>query len=243
MYPATQPCAAPYHGGPYDPVRSGAVPRVDGSASFQQGTPTTVPARIRRTVDAFASAFPETLPGPDSDGVPRAGRHVRCAGDNGAQVYAAGKTHERSARGRVAARSVPLPSGWFLRFVLLDCAMVTLSGARAFSRADPEVLRVQRRMADPAFLNGLAAPLRTAFPGRPVHVDRNSLFVSRGLAFVREASISLPLPEAAGEDDRLCAALIAIASAFLTGGESTGAAPSDPMPEREVRRGHLRLVQ
>src|SRR5207244_13258240 len=112
------------------------------------------------------------------------------------------------ARSRISARAAGMPGGWSVRLTLIDSAIVSVRLENPGSRADPAVLRLQRQMADPAAAAILAAPLREAFPGRPVHSETHSLFVPGGLAFLREASVVIALPDAPGDDGELARRLI-----------------------------------
>ena len=195
--------------------------------------------RARRIVDAFAERFASTLPLPGSDGVPLPGRHVRCTGETTGQLYVAGQMFVRDARGRISARASGMPAGWSVRLTIVDARLAELEPGTPASRADPAVLRAQRQMSDPALGAALAAPLRQAFPGRPIHAEMHSLFVPAGLTFVREVSVAVPLPERAADDgellERLCAAAAAAAPTL------SDTPPRPPAPA--IRRGHLRLIQ
>jgi hypothetical protein len=195
--------------------------------------------RARRIADAFAERFASTLPLPGSDGVPVPGRHVRCTAETPGQLYVAGQVFVRDARGRISARASGMPAGWSVRLTIVDARLVELEPGTPTSRANPAVLRAHRQMSDPALGAALAAPLRKAFPGRPVHAEVHSLFVPAGLTFVREVSVVVPLPERTADDgellERLCAAAAAAPPA-------RSHAPARPRVSA-VRRGHLRLIQ
>ena len=97
-------------------------------------------------------------------------------------------------------------------------------------------------MADPAFLNALGADLRAAFAGRPIQTMNGNFFVPRGIIFVREASMSIPLGENDTDDIRLLSSLANCAEQSLAGATNGDLVPSGTRPP-EIRRGHLRLVQ
>src|SRR5262249_52654074 len=135
-----------------------------------------------------------------------------------------------------------MPSGWSVRLAFLDAHLVSLTPGTPPSRADPAVLRAQRQMADPAATAALAAPLRRAFPGRPIHSEMHSLFVPAGLLFLREASVVVPLSERASDDRDLLARLI---EATDRASPRAGAPPkpSNEAPAPPRQRGHLRVIQ
>lgn len=218
-------------------------------------------ARARALADGFAERFRPTLPPPDPDAIPRAGRHVRCAAETHGQVYVGGETYHRDARARITARSAGMPAGWSMRLSVVDVQVVPVSPTNPGSRADPAVLRAHRQMAAPAAATALGAPLRNVFVGRSVQADTHSLFSSSGLVFVREASVIVPLADDAAEDTLLLRSLTAAAQAALIGAKQPGLAPPGgfagqprsrlaPLrgPELEkapnpARRGHLRVIQ
>src|SRR5215213_1916239 len=185
------------------------------------------------------------MPPPGSDAVPAPGRHVRLSAETAGQVYVGGETHTRDARSRISARAAGMPAGWSVRLTLVDSAIVSVRLENPGSRADPAVLRLQRQMADPAAAAILAAPLRQAFPGRPVHSETHSLFVPGGLAFLREASVVIALPDDSSGDGELARRLIETAEAAgARGGRAKSAAPPAADEQRAwPRRGHLRIVQ
>lgn len=206
-------------------------------------------ARARAIADAFASRFPPTLPAPGSDAVPVSGRHVRLSAETPVQLYVGGEMYTRDARSRINARSGGLPVGWCVRLTLLDSAIVPCRPETPGSRADPTVLRIQRQMSDPAQAAALAAPLRRVFAGRAVHSETHSLFVPGGLAFLREASVTIALADD-GDDDAMITELVGAAQDAL--GRAPAAAQSPPASARSARkddsanwqrRGHLRIVQ
>ena len=206
--------------------------------------------RARGIADAFALRFPPTLPSPGSEHVPASGRHVRCTAETGTHIYIGGQTFARDARSRITARS-GMPGGWCIRLAIVESNTAAVRPAIAGSRADPAVLRAQRQFADPAAAMALANILRTSFAGRPIQNESNSLFVPNGLVFIREASVTLPLPEDPGQDASLAEKCIQTALTALRGQRAGSAveiaAPSDDSqvePPRQLRqRGHLRLVQ
>ncbi|TAK25778.1 MAG: hypothetical protein EPO26_02040 [Chloroflexota bacterium] len=198
--------------------------------------------RAREIVDQFEKLHQSSLPPPGSDSVPRPGRHVRCSAETVNQIYTSGKIHDRDARGRATARGQAAPSGWSVRLAVVDCAFVPTARDNPGSRADPEFLRAQRRMADPAFVNALGAHLRAEFTGRLIQTTNGNYFVPRGIIFVREASISVPLGESEADDIRLLSSLATCAEQALAGSPNGEPVPSEAPPP-EIRRGHLRLVQ
>jgi hypothetical protein len=186
------------------------------------------------------------MPPPGSDAVPAPGRHVRLTAETAGQVYVGGETHTRDARSRISARAAGMPGGWSVRLTLVDSAVVSVRLENPGSRADPTVLRLQRQMADPAAAAILAAPLRQAFPGRPVHSETHSLFVPGGLAFLREASVVIALADDPGGDGELARRLIETAEAAgARAGRARGSTAQPPADEKRgwPRRGHLRIVQ
>jgi hypothetical protein len=205
--------------------------------------------RARTIADTFAARFPVTMPPPGSDAVPAPGRHVRLSAETAGQVYVGGETHARDARSRISARAAGMPGGWSVRLTLVDAAIVSVRLENPGSRADPTVLRLQRQMADPTAAAMLAAPLRQAFPGRAVHSETHSLFVPGGLAFLREASVVIALPDDPGADGDLAGQLIAAAEAAGARAGRPKVAPPAPTPadpdaqRNWLRRGHLRIVQ
>jgi hypothetical protein len=215
---------------------SGSVPALSDRA-----------ARARAIADAFAERFPTTMPPPGSDAVPGPGRHVRVSAETAGQVYVGGETHTRDAKARISARASGMPGGWSIRMTLIESAIVSVRLENPGSRADPTVLRLQRQMADPAAAAVLAAPLRQGFAGRPVHSETHSLFVPGGLAFLREASIVVALPESPDEDTDLIRRLVETAEAAgARPPRAKGVVAPAPAPAEErgwLRRGHLRIVQ
>lgn len=198
--------------------------------------------RAREIVDQFEELHRLSLPPPGSDSVPRPGRHVRCSAETVNQIYTGGKIHDRDARGRATARGQAAPSGWSVRLALVDCVFVPTTRDSPGSRADPEFLRAQRRMADPVFLNALGAHLRAAFAGRPIQTTNANYFVTRGIIFLREASMSVPVGDHETDDVRLLSSLTTCAEQALAGSPNGEPVPNEaPLPE--IRRGHLRLVQ
>jgi hypothetical protein len=210
---------------------SGGVSRADGDRAI----------RAKALADAFLRRFPATLPPPGADAVPAAGRHVRVTAETLAELYLGGQMYVRDAKARITARAGGMPSGWAVRLAFIDAKVVGLTPGTPASRADPAVLRAQRQMADPAQAAQLAAPLKAAFPGRPIASDFHSLFVPAGLVFLRESSVVVPLPDRAGDDEQLLGLLCQAAGDARP---TAGAAPAQPSrPAGEIRRGHLRLVQ
>jgi hypothetical protein len=199
-------------------------------------------ARARALADGFAERFRPTLPPPDPDAIPRAGRHVRCTAETHGQVYVGGETYHRDARARITARSTGMPSGWSVRLAVVDVQVVPVTPTNPGSRADPAVLRAHRQMAAPAAAIALGAPLKNVFVGRPVHADTHSLFSSGGLVFVREASVVVPLTDDAAEDQTLLRSLIAAAQAALIGAKHPELEQARDAP-RPMQRGHLRVIQ
>jgi hypothetical protein len=206
-------------------------------------------ARARAIADAFAARFPATMPPPSSDAVPGPGRHVRVSAETAGQVYVGGETHTRDARARISARAAGMPGGWSVRLTLIDSAIVSVRLENPGSRADPAVLRLQRQMADPAAAAVLAAPLRQGFAGRPVQSETHSLFVPGGLAFLREASVVVALPDSPEGDADLIRRLVETAEAAGARAPRSKSVvqPAEPAPAVEqagwLRRGHLRIVQ
>ena len=199
-------------------------------------------ARARALADGFAERFRPTLPPPDPDAIPRAGRHVRCTAETHGQVYVGGETYHRDARARITARSAGMPTGWSVRLSVVDVQVVAVSPTNPGSRADPAVLRAHRQMATPAAAIALGAPLKNVFVGRPVQADTHSLFSSGGLVFVREASVVVPLTDDPSEDQPLLRSLIAAAQASLIGAKHPDLdAHNTPRPIQQ--RGHLRVIQ
>lgn len=199
--------------------------------------------------DRFLSAFPPTLPVLGTEAVPGPGRHVRCTAETASQIYDRGSLIERDSRGRITARAAGLPSGWFLRLTIVDVTVAPVTPTLAGSRADPAVLRAQRQMSDPALAAALTLPLRAAFPGRPIQTDLHSFFVTDGLAFIREASVAVPL-EASGDDSTLFHALASAASAAQVTASPTAKSPRRPPTDEDPpaappprSRGHLRIIQ
>jgi hypothetical protein len=189
------------------------------------------------------------MPPPGSGAVPAPGRHVRLSAETASQVYVGGQTHPRDARARISARAAGMPGGWSVRLTLVDSAIVSVRLENPGSRADPTVLRLQRQMADPAAAAILAAPLRRAFPGRPIQSETHSLFVPGGLAFLREASVVIALPDDPSGDGELTRCLIeTVEAAGARRPRSKAAGPDAPAPPADdqrgwLRRGHLRIVQ
>lgn len=213
------------------PGPSGQTPRSEGERS----------ARAKHLADAFARRFRPTLPPPGAEAVPSPGRHVRLSAETTGQLYVGGQNYVRDARARITARAAGMPTGWSVRLTIVDARLVPLTPGTAASRADPAVLRAQRQMGDPAAAAALAAPLKSTFPGRPIHTDMHSLFVPSGLVFLRECSVVVPLPERADDDGDLLARLFQAAVAAGPAAGETPAQPTQPAPT--ARRGHLRLVQ
>jgi hypothetical protein len=205
--------------------------------------------RARVIADTFASRFAPTLPPPGSDAVPAPGRHVRCAAETPGQLYVGGALHNRDARSRISARQTGMPAGWSVRLSVVDSTIVSIKLENPGSRADPAVLRLQRQMADPAAAAALSAPLRRAFAGQPVHSETHSLFVPGGLAFLREASVVVALPDDPADDADLVRRLADAAEAALGRAPRPKAATVAPPPVSSEpdpgwqRRGHLRIVQ
>jgi hypothetical protein len=206
-------------------------------------------ARARALADSFAERFRPTLPPPDPDAIPRAGRHVRCTAETHGQVYVGGETYHRDARARITVRSTGMPSGWSVRLSVVDVQVVAVSATNPGSRADPAVLRAHRQMAAPGAAIALGASLRNVFVGRPVQADTHSLFSSGGLVFVREASVVVPLSDDGADDQALQRNLVAAAQAALIGAKHpdldarnrTVVEPTQPL--RPIQRGHLRVIQ
>lgn len=245
----------------------------DGAApDLVQGVPGAghPASRARLIADAFAQRFPPALPPPGSDAVPAPGRYVRCSAETPGQLYVAGETYARDARARITARSGGMPAGWSIRLTVIEAQIVACRPTNPGSRADPTVLRLQRQMADPTAAAQLAAPLRQAFPGRPIHNETHSLFVPTGMAFLREASAVIALPDDPSGDGAVLRDLVATATALLGAGAAPAAATAagawgQPSPARPrpvpppslpggdpnpgsrsptpARRGHLRLIQ
>jgi hypothetical protein len=189
------------------------------------------------------------MPPPGSDAVPAPGRHVRLSAETAGQIYVGGELHTRDARARISARAAGMPGGWSVRLTLVDSAIVSVRLENPGSRADPTVLRLQRQMADPAAAANLAAPLRQAFAGRPIQSEAHSLFVPGGLAFLREASVVIALPDDSSGDGELARQLIEAAEAagVRAGRPKAVPAPTPPAAADDqrgwARRGHLRIVQ
>lgn len=207
--------------------------------------------RARTIADVFASRIPPTLPPPNSEAIPVPGRHVRCTAETLGQVYFGGEIYQRDTKGRISARAAGMPNGWCLRLTAVEVVVMPYTPGRSgagssASRADPAVLRIQRQSADPGALAQLAAPLRKGLPGRPVHTDTASLFVPAGLAFVREASVVVPLPAEPSGDGPLIEKLVGVAQALagaarLPAPAAGKASVDDDSPSR--RRGHLRIIK
>jgi len=182
--------------------------------------------------------------------VPTPGRHVRVSAETAAQIYVGGQLHARDARARISARAAGMPGGWSVRLTLVDSAIVSVRLENPGSRADPAVLRLQRQMADPAAAASLAAPLRAAFPGRPIQSETHSLFVPGGLAFLREASVVIALPDDSSGDGDLIRQVVEAAEeagARAPRARQLPATEVSPAPAEDergwARRGHLRIVQ
>ncbi len=214
------------------------------SGSADRGT------RARGIADAFATSCPVTLPSPGSDIVPSAGRHVRCTAETSSHVYVGGQTYARDARARITSRP-GMPGGWCIRLAIVESSIATVRPTIPGSRADPAVLRAQRQLADPAAAMALASVLRSGFAGRPIQNESSSLFVPTGLVFIREASVSLPLPEDANDDVAFTEHIIQIGLSALRGQRqglpveltSTLVESEEEQPRQIRQRGHLRLVQ
>jgi hypothetical protein len=134
-----------------------------------------------------------------------------------------------------------MPAGWSIRLTVVEVKKIALSPGTIASRADPNVLRAQRQMSDPAAAAALAAPLRQAFPGRPIQAEAHSLFIPNGMLFVRESSVAVPLASRAGDDallERLADGAVATTLAVTP----SGATSAEP-PTQAARRAHLRLIQ
>ena len=206
--------------------------------------------RARGIADAFALRCPPTLPAPGSELIPSAGRHVRCTAESASHIYIGGQTFSRDARSRITARS-GMPGGWCIRLAIIESNIAAIRPAIPGSRADPAVLRAQRQFADPAAAMALANILRSSFAGRPIQNDSSSLFVPKGLVFIREASVTLPLSDEKRQDASLAEQCIQTAMTALRGqraGTTVEFVPppadAEDEPPRQLRqRGHLRLVQ
>jgi hypothetical protein len=163
-------------------------------------------------------------------------------GETATSVYLDGRTTARDARGRITAQATGLPGGWSVRITLCDVSLAPLAPDAGRTRADPAIARAQRQMADPARGAALAAPLRAAFPGRPVTTDLLTTIAPEGLVFVREASVALPLDSEIENDGPTTIAIVQVGREFLAIANDR-LDPEPPSPHRATRVPHLRLVQ